>query len=266
MVFTSGLSVPAILCIWMRLCTYNSQLTKFLDLVYEDGVSILEIRFTHFALIWMCYRDASISCNSPHSMPSIKPGDFSEDRVDWFTSSPSGSKIDYGHCGQCDRCPCHQCYLGYNTLHSPGVLKYFFGLFVLNSWNQVVRRSSLTHLFFVQLLVAFSQRLSTVPPFLRLRGVIVENDFLFYGGFANIHYDKLLNKCVAIKIPRWHKTRLTDNIQNNVFLKDSIREAIVMESIHAHPNILNILGVFIYNDAPCLVTPWMHNGTITEFL
>ncbi|KJA22041.1 hypothetical protein HYPSUDRAFT_186740 [Hypholoma sublateritium FD-334 SS-4] len=39
-----------------------------------------------------------------------------------------------------------------------------------------------------------------------------------------------------------------------------------MELLGSHPNILQVIGSSTYQGVPCLVLPWMYNGTIVEYI
>ncbi|CAE6538099.1 unnamed protein product [Rhizoctonia solani] len=83
-----------------------------------------------------------------------------------------------------------------------------------------------------------------------------------YGGSGDVYYGKLVDSTVVcVKVPR--------------FTGDAAEEA--KNRVHAsreihtwnkckHPNILPFLGLAVFRDRIAMVSPWMKNGTMREFL
>ena len=42
-------------------------------------------------------------------------------------------------------------------------------------------------------------------------------------------------------------------------------EGLIMKKL-CHPNILNMIGISMYEDKPCIILPLMHNGDLKKYL
>lgn len=83
------------------------------------------------------------------------------------------------------------------------------------------------------------------------------------GTFGDVWKGKIENRYVAIKIPRIFEDSNIEEV-----LKDFSAEPILWRQL-CHPNILPFHGIF-YSDSVrsqiCLVSPWMEEGNIREYL
>ncbi|KAJ7328719.1 kinase-like domain-containing protein [Mycena albidolilacea] len=80
------------------------------------------------------------------------------------------------------------------------------------------------------------------------------------GGFGDIWKGVIHKRSVCVKVMRLFKD---SDIQ--ALLKEFGREALIWRQF-CHPNLLPFFGVYYLGNRLCLVSPWMENGTITEFL
>ncbi|GLB43188.1 putative protein tyrosine kinase [Lyophyllum shimeji] len=84
-----------------------------------------------------------------------------------------------------------------------------------------------------------------------------------HGGFTDV-WKGILNGCpVAIKVLRVYDTRRNFERHKHIF-----QQEIVSWRQLSHPNLLPLLGVSDLGDGtlPALVSPWLENGNITQFL
>lgn len=104
-----------------------------------------------------------------------------------------------------------------------------------------------------------------------------------WGGFGVILQGDLGGRGVALKIVRTRRRGDTyDGFKVCIFLNEAhyltvisswqaiSREAVLWRQV-AHPNVLPFYGVFDWDDGSgplrtCLVSPWMGNGNIVEYL
>ncbi|KAJ7572893.1 kinase-like domain-containing protein [Mycena floridula] len=108
-----------------------------------------------------------------------------------------------------------------------------------------------------------------LPPSFVVRDIVVEgNRPLSGGGFAlhqqDVYKGSLKGQDVCLKVLRL----FTQSIEmREKLLKDFCREALVWKQLD-HPNLLLFLGVTLELFAPsfCLVSPWMSNGNLMEYL
>ncbi|KAG9101920.1 Adaptor for signal transduction [Ceratobasidium sp. UAMH 11750] len=84
------------------------------------------------------------------------------------------------------------------------------------------------------------------------------------GGFGDI-YKGTLNGggIVAIKCPRLYLQR--DDAKGHKFLKHAARELYVWSRLK-HENILPLLGLAQYRDQMAMLSPWMDNGTLLDYI
>ncbi|KAG9100252.1 hypothetical protein FRC06_004356 [Ceratobasidium sp. 370] len=83
------------------------------------------------------------------------------------------------------------------------------------------------------------------------------------GGFGDIYLGTLVGGAkVAIKCPR---VFLKNNEQGNKILKNIARE-IYASSKLKHPNVLELIGLSTFRGQISIVSPWMENGTLLEYV
>ncbi|KAJ7709206.1 kinase-like domain-containing protein [Mycena olivaceomarginata] len=80
------------------------------------------------------------------------------------------------------------------------------------------------------------------------------------GGFGDIWKGLLRGQTVSVKIMRIFQA---DDVQT--LLKEFSREALIWRQL-CHPNLLPFFGLYYLDNRLCLVSPWMENGNIMEFL
>ena len=102
-----------------------------------------------------------------------------------------------------------------------------------------------------------------------------------YGGFANMWQGQYCGKKVAAKVLRlrptddpewtrrvgclWYSLDLLCALITNHILQNFCMEVVVWKTL-CHPNILPLLGVTTTNNQLVMVSEWMANGNITEYL
>ncbi|KAJ7875985.1 kinase-like domain-containing protein [Mycena leptocephala] len=80
------------------------------------------------------------------------------------------------------------------------------------------------------------------------------------GGFGDIWKGLVRGQTVCVKIMRIFQN---DDVQ--ALLKEFGREALIWRQLH-HPNLLPFFGLYYLENRLCLVSPWMENGNVMEFL
>lgn len=119
-----------------------------------------------------------------------------------------------------------------------------------------------------------------LPKSLFVTGIRIEGDVassaIGVGGLRRVLKGQYLGHHVALKVLQTaHKTvsatplshaspDITDLFSKSSLRKDFCREALVWRSL-AHPHILPLLGVFEENSRLFLVSPYMPNGTLTQW-
>ncbi|KAJ7088697.1 kinase-like domain-containing protein [Mycena epipterygia] len=80
------------------------------------------------------------------------------------------------------------------------------------------------------------------------------------GGFGDIWKGQIHDQRVSVKI-----MRLFHDADVEAVLKEFGREALIWRQL-CHPNLLPFFGLYYLNKRLCLVSPWMENGNILQFL
>ncbi|KAJ7235046.1 kinase-like domain-containing protein [Mycena rebaudengoi] len=80
------------------------------------------------------------------------------------------------------------------------------------------------------------------------------------GGFGDIWKGLVRGQHVSVKVMRLFQQ---DDIE--VAMKEFGREALIWRQL-SHPNLLPFFGLYYWDERLCLVSPWMENGNIHEFL
>ncbi|KAG6872450.1 hypothetical protein C0995_009707 [Termitomyces sp. Mi166 len=135
---------------------------------------------------------------------------------------------------------------------------------LLDSFQILLDTPGLSSKFKRNLIVA-TQRLSRhsglYPKCYNLQDVeMVESDPIAAGSFADIYKGCFLGQAVCLKVIRVYQT---SHVQS--FLKQFSAEAILWGQL-SHPNLLPVYGLYRLGGRLCLVSPWMDNGDITQFL
>ncbi|KAF9255048.1 kinase-like protein, partial [Marasmius fiardii PR-910] len=119
-------------------------------------------------------------------------------------------------------------------------------------------RSSILGLMF-----HLSKRPGLNPPSLIIENMDLGDRPVNYGGFGVLWKGKIGEQYLGLKIPRF-----TVTCDNDRKLLMFMREGILWE-LFKHPNVLPFMGIHYMNKdltQLCLVSPWMENGNLTEFL
>ncbi|KAF9448599.1 kinase-like protein [Macrolepiota fuliginosa MF-IS2] len=101
------------------------------------------------------------------------------------------------------------------------------------------------------------------PLCLTLRGVQCEDKVVTAGQFGEIRRGRFQNQIVYLKV-----VKLYEKSQISRVLKGFTCEAIVWRQLN-HPNLLPCYGIYQMDDRNgrvCLVSPWMENGNVSEYL
>ncbi|KAJ6598357.1 kinase-like domain-containing protein [Mycena vulgaris] len=80
------------------------------------------------------------------------------------------------------------------------------------------------------------------------------------GGFGDIWKGLIRGQSVSVKI-----MRLFQDADVETVLKEFGREALIWRQL-CHPNLLPFFGLYYLESRLCLVSPWMENGNILQFL
>ncbi|KAF7369138.1 Protein kinase domain-containing protein [Mycena venus] len=80
------------------------------------------------------------------------------------------------------------------------------------------------------------------------------------GGFGDIWKGFIRGQSVSVKI-----MRIFEDSDVHTVLKEFGREAIIWRQLY-HPNLLPFFGLYYLENRLCLVSPWMENGNVMEFL
>lgn len=121
------------------------------------------------------------------------------------------------------------------------------------------------HSTFRRNLIVATQRLASssglYPVCYELEDVVQgDPDPVVSGGFGDIYKGVLYGQMVCVKAIRVYQR---DQIE--YILKRFSKEAILWGQL-SHPNVLPIYGLYRYRNRACLVSPWMEEGDITQFL
>ncbi|KNZ73287.1 Serine/threonine-protein kinase HT1 [Termitomyces sp. J132] len=113
-------------------------------------------------------------------------------------------------------------------------------------------------------LVRLCRRSELCPPCFFLTDIRVDSHVpLLHGGFGDIYKAQHDRRVVCVKAVKVYE--IADRL---ALEKAYSREAVVWGQL-SHPNILPFSGIYRlddHNQTLCLVSPWMHNGNIREFL
>ncbi|KAK7019396.1 hypothetical protein VNI00_018085 [Paramarasmius palmivorus] len=116
-----------------------------------------------------------------------------------------------------------------------------------------------------QTMVRLSKRSSLCPGCLTIRGVTKLGEHpVAGGGFGDIWKGHLgSGQLVCLKVV---KVYLMSDLKRS--MKEYLREAIIWRQLR-HPNVLPCLGLYYLDDTQqrvCLVSPWMDNGNLVEYI
>ncbi|KAK7021819.1 Homeobox protein tos8 [Paramarasmius palmivorus] len=115
----------------------------------------------------------------------------------------------------------------------------------------------------IQSLLYLNKQYGTIHQSIYLRGVAKEGSHpVSGGGFADIWRGRLYASQVCLKVLRV----FMDSFNENKLLKDLSSEILIWRQLR-HPHILKFLGIDeeLFKPSFCIVSPWMHNGTLISF-
>ncbi|KAF8198805.1 kinase-like domain-containing protein, partial [Mycena galopus ATCC 62051] len=85
-------------------------------------------------------------------------------------------------------------------------------------------------------------------------------DQIAAGGFGDIWKGLVRGQSVCVKV-----MRLFQNADIQAVLKEFSREALIWRQL-CHPNLLPFFGLYYLENRLCLISPWMDNGNVLDFL
>ncbi|KAJ7485327.1 kinase-like domain-containing protein [Mycena latifolia] len=109
-------------------------------------------------------------------------------------------------------------------------------------------------------LIRLSRTSGLHPTCFALSGLEKVGQQVAAGGFGDICKGLVGHQSVAVKM-----MRLFRDADMQAALKDFGREALIWRQL-SHPNLLPFFGLYYLDNRLCLVSPWMENGGIVEFL
>ncbi|KAF8210766.1 kinase-like domain-containing protein [Mycena galopus ATCC 62051] len=113
-----------------------------------------------------------------------------------------------------------------------------------------------------QSLIRLSRASELHPACFPLAGVQANGQLVAGGGSSDIRTGLVLGQIVAVKIMRVFK----DEVEHReATIKQFGREAVIWRQL-SHRNVLPFFGMYSIESRLCLVSPWMSNGHIVEFL
>ncbi|KAF7368756.1 hypothetical protein MVEN_00200700 [Mycena venus] len=153
--------------------------------------------------------------------------------------------------------------------HAACLLRDRDALYCLDAVQHVLRNASLPSPEYAsnarRLMLKLSEASEKFPSSLRITGVSRRDEHAtFYGGFGDIFPASHQGNRVALKRLRiFTGDAATSHRTRSRFCK----ETLIWEGLH-HPFILPFLGVDsdTFPSALCMVSPWMKNGTVLEYL
>ncbi|KAJ7895143.1 kinase-like domain-containing protein [Mycena olivaceomarginata] len=109
-------------------------------------------------------------------------------------------------------------------------------------------------------LIRLSRASGLHPRCFVLSGLEKEGRQVAAGGYGDIWKGRVLGQSVSVKMMRVFRDK---DIQDA--LKAFGREALIWRQL-SHPNLLPFFGLYYLESRLCLVSPWMENGHVLEFL
>ena len=128
-------------------------------------------------------------------------------------------------------------------------------------------------LLFVRALTRLSDKSGFYPESLTLTDVTPKRGLRAAGGFADVYKGTCLDEDIALKVFKYSLPSGVDSLNtlrsSDDRFRNILREFIIWRQL-SHPNILPFYGVHFLEDTLdnkiCLVSPWMENGNMVEFL
>ncbi|KAJ7088668.1 kinase-like domain-containing protein [Mycena epipterygia] len=114
--------------------------------------------------------------------------------------------------------------------------------------------------FLCKTLMRLSRASGLHPRCFALSGLQKVGQQVAAGGFGDIWKGLVRGQSVSVKI-----MRLFQDADVEAVLKEFGREALIWRQL-CHPNLLPFFGLYYLENRLCLVSPWMENGNILQFL
>ena len=126
---------------------------------------------------------------------------------------------------------------------------------------------------FIQVLTHLSEASGLYPDFLTLTDVTFEKGRRAGGGFAGVYKGTWRDKDIALKVFKYPLPAGVDTLNalgsSDDGVRDLLCEFMTWRQL-SHYNILLLYGVYFVDESLdmrfCLVSPWMENGNVVEFL
>ncbi|KAJ7803305.1 kinase-like domain-containing protein, partial [Mycena leptocephala] len=109
-------------------------------------------------------------------------------------------------------------------------------------------------------LLRLSRASALHPRCFTLSGLQMVGEQVAAGGFGDIWKGVASGHSVCVKA-----MRIFQDADVQAVLKEFGREALIWRQL-CHPNLLPFFGLYYLDNRLCLVSPWMENGNVTEFL
>ncbi|KAJ7267291.1 kinase-like domain-containing protein [Mycena rebaudengoi] len=109
-------------------------------------------------------------------------------------------------------------------------------------------------------LIRLSRASGLHPRCFPLTGLEKVGEQVAAGGFGDIWKGLVQGQHVSVKVMRIFQQ---DDIE--VVVKEFGREALIWRQL-SHPNLLPFFGLYYWDKRLCLISPWMENGNVLEFL
>jgi len=111
-----------------------------------------------------------------------------------------------------------------------------------------------------------SKKHGVLPPSFLIYNAQQDGNFpVKSGGSADVYKGRLNQEVVCLKVLRYFSSFTP--VDRQKLIQSFCHEALVWKQLD-HPNILPFLGVSadLFHPSVCLISPWMHNGNINDFL
>jgi serine/threonine protein kinase len=126
----------------------------------------------------------------------------------------------------------------------------------------------------IQALTRLSETSGLYPDSLTLTDVTPERGRRGTGGFADVYKGICLGEDIALKVFKYPLPSGVDSLDSwrrssDSHFQDLLHEFMTWRQL-SHPNLLPFYGIYFLEDTLetrfCLVSPWMENGNVVEFL
>ena len=129
-------------------------------------------------------------------------------------------------------------------------------------------------LLLIRALTRLSETSELYPESLTLTDVTIERGRRATGGFADVYKGTCLDEDIALKVFKYPLPSGVDSLDSwrrssDDHFQSLLREFMTWRQL-SHPNVLPFYGIHFLEDTLetrfCLVSPWMENGNVVEFL